>query len=288
MMPTSAGRLQPDAGDATAVSRAWFSEALHRTKQVDVLLPPDYSTGRRRYPVLILLHGYGGSRQTWLRNTELLTGVRPLDVIVVLPESGRRWFINDHEGYRYEDYLVRELVPLIDRNFRSVADRTGRAIAGFSMGGAAAVFQALRHPAIFSVAASLGGAFGAPLREGDPYAAYRGNPGLLMPTIESHERVWGAPSSPTRRTYHPYELLDRYDRRTPIAFHVGVGADDYDRVVRMNRDMHEELQARSIIHQYQERPGGHDWDYVARALPSVLGFVRQNLAPALGTGVDAM
>ncbi len=286
MISMTPGSSRSDAAEATVVTEAWFSTALNRTKRVNVLLPRDYSTGRRRYPVLFLLHGYGGNRDTWLRNTALLRCAQSLDAIVVLPESGRRWFINDHEGHRYEDYLVHELVPLVDRSFRSMANRVGRGIVGFSMGGAAAVFQALRHPASFSIAASLGGAFEAPLREGDPYAIHRGSPGLLMPTIESHERVWGVPGSPTRRGYHPYELLDRYDRRTPIAFYVEVGADDYDRVVRMNRSMHGALRDRGIIHEYHERPGGHDWDFVARALPFALEFVHRHLTPALSGGAD--
>ncbi|WP_020667052.1 alpha/beta hydrolase [Amycolatopsis nigrescens] len=286
MISTTPGGSRPDAGETTVVTETWFSAALNRTKRVNILLPPDYATGRHRYPVLYLLHGYGGNRDTWLRNTALPQCVRWLDLIVVLPESGRRWFINDHEGHRYEDYLVHELVPLVDRNFRSTPDRAGRAVAGFSMGGAAAVFQALRHQTTFSAAAGLGGAFEAPLRMGDPYAAHRGDPGLLMPTVESHERVWGEPGSPTRQTYSPYRLLDRYDRSTPIAFYLGVGTEDYGRVLRMNRTMHGALRERGIVHEYHECPGGHDWDFVTRALPATLEFLSRHLTPARPGGTD--
>src|SRR5262245_43725435 len=216
--------------DATVVTPAWPSPALNRIKRVNVVLPRGYGTGDRRYPVLYLLHGYGGNRDTWLYNTGLLGSVRAYSMIVVLPESGRRWFINDYEGNRYEDYLVGELLPLVDETFRTVPDRAGRAIGGFSMGGAAAVFQALRHPDRFGAAASLSGAFEAPLREGDPYAGHRADPGLLMPTVDSHERVWGAPGSPTRRGYDPYRLLDR--STTTAALFLAVGTDDYDRMVQ--------------------------------------------------------
>jgi len=216
------GSARSDAVEATVVTDARFSPVLSRIKRINVILPPGYATNRHRYPVLFLLHGYGGNRDTWLRNTGLLRCMRTLNMIVVLPESGRRWYINDHEGHRYEDYLVQELVPLVARSFRTMEDRGGRAIAGFSMGGAAAVFQALRHPDQFSVAASLSGAFEAPLREGDPYAIHRDNPALLMPTIESHERVWGGPGSPTRRGYHPHRLVDQHDPRMPVALYLDV------------------------------------------------------------------
>ncbi|MFI6025505.1 alpha/beta hydrolase [Amycolatopsis magusensis] len=271
--------MMPETAEAVVLAETWFSPALNRAKRVHVVLPADHRDGRS-YPVLFLLHGYGGDRGTWLRNTGLLRHAAALGLIVVLPESGRRWFINDHQGYRYEDYLVHELVPAVDRAFPVHGGRAGRGIAGFSMGGAAAVFQALRHPSVFAAAASLGGAFGAPLRAGDPYAAHRGEPGLLMPTVASHERVWGAPGSATRLGYHPGELLDRYDRSLPVGLYVDVGADDYDRVLRMNRRMREALRERGIEHEYHERPGGHDWAYVAGALPPALDFVRRRLAPA--------
>ncbi len=267
--------------EALVLTQASFSATLNRTKRINIILPWDCSKGQRRYPVLFLLHGFGGNRDTWLRNSTLLRYAQTLSMIVVLPESGRRWFINDHEAHRYEDYLVHELVPLIDRSMPTMANRGGRAIAGFSMGGAAAVFQALRHPDRFSVAASLSGAFEAPLREGDPYARHRGNPALLMPTIESHERVWGLPGSPTRRRYDPYELINRHDHGLPIALYLDVGADDFDRMVTMNRSMRLALRGRGLNHEYHERAGGHDWDYVDRALPCALEFVHRHLTPAL-------
>jgi putative tributyrin esterase len=251
---------------ATAVTETWFSPALDRVKRVNILLPSGYADGARSYPVLFLLHGYGGNRDTWLRNASSLAA---LDLIVVCPESGRRWFINDHAGHRYEDYLVRELVDRVDAHYRTTQRR---GIAGFSMGGAAAVFQALRHPDVFNAAASLAGAFGAPLRLGDPYAAFRDDPALLMPTVESHELVWGPPGSPTRHAYSPETLLDRY--APGLGLHLQVGTDDYARVVRMNRDMRTAMERRRVPHSYAEVPGAHDWDFVNRALPSALTFVQ--------------
>jgi putative tributyrin esterase len=255
----------------TVVTEAWFSQVLNRAKRVTIILPPGYQAGSRAYPVLFLLHGYGGNRNTWLLNTTLLSSV---DFIVVCPESGRRWFINDHAGHRYEDYLVHELVTLVDKHYRTTA-RHG--IAGFSMGGAAAVFQALRHPSVFSVAASLSGAFGAPRRDGDPYAGHRDDPALLMPTVESHERVWGASGSLTRQTYDPDTLLDRHSPSSPLGIRLEVGTNDYARVIQMNRDMRMAMLRRGIPHEYHERPGGHDWDFVGSALPSALQFLRRHL-----------
>ena len=92
------------------------------------------------------------------------------DFIVVLPECGRNWFINDHAGKRYEDYLVGELIPLVRERYGAA----GRAcIGGFSMGGASAFFLALKHPDAFAAAFAVAGA----LHGGkSPRRSLRGHP----------------------------------------------------------------------------------------------------------------
>ena len=65
------------------------------------------------------------------------------DTLVVLPECGRRWFIDDHSGARYETYVTDELLPLLRAEYGATGPVT---VGGFSAGGAAAFFLALRHP----------------------------------------------------------------------------------------------------------------------------------------------
>lgn len=89
---------------------------------------------------------------------------------------------------------------------------------------------------------------------------------------------------------HPYELIQNTDRSFSIRVYVDVGLDDYERVVRMNRNVHRALLEYGIAHEYNEFPGGHDWDYVDRALPTSLVFLCRHLpcqskvAPDLVTG----
>src|SRR5437764_13570115 len=126
-------------------TETWHSSSIGREKSVTVALPPTYSANGRPFPVLYLLHGYGGNRHTWLRCVDLEAHLAGGRLITVFPECGRFWFINDAGGRRYENYLIDEVVPYVDERFNTVARREGRAIGGFSMGGASAVFQALRH-----------------------------------------------------------------------------------------------------------------------------------------------
>ncbi len=256
------------------------SSALGVDKRVDVLVPP--SPREAGSPVLVLLHGFGGTRRTWTDQTRLLDHLRGTDLLVVMPESGRRWFINDHAGYHYESYLIDELIPLIRRSFPVVTDSRAWAIGGFSMGGASALIQALRHPRLFSVVVSYAGAFEGPLRRGDPYAALRRESECLMPSAQVHERVWGPEGSLTRNTYNPYRLLASRRSDARLSVYADVGTGDYQRIIQMNRNMAAALRAADINLEYHERPGGHDLSSLDDALGRSLKFVSERFRRAAG------
>jgi putative tributyrin esterase len=256
------------------LTRTWRSTALGRDKSVTVVLPPGYSGGGPPMPVLYLLHSFGGNRTSWLRCASFLEQAAAGGMIVVLPESGRSWLINDHRGRRYEDYLVGEVVGYVDEHFHTVRERDGRALAGFSMGGACALFHGLRHVDVYATVASCSGAFEAPLREGDPYMAYRDNQRLMMPNVRDHERVWGPPGSPTRRRYDPYRLLSTARPAGSLSVYLEVGLDDFERMIAMNRNMRDALARHGLPPEYRERPGGHDWAFVDAGLGELFGFVR--------------
>lgn len=260
----------------------WMSDALKREKRISLLVPADQHLKHKEYPVLILLHGYGGNRQTWTARTQLVEYLRGRNLLVVIPESGRRWFINDHNGFRYEDYLINEVVPFIRQKFNVVEDRHGWAIGGFSMGGASALIQALRHPHLFSVVVSHAGAFEGPLRRGDPYSDMRLNPNFPMPSTEIHERVWGPCGSPTRRFYNPYLMIKSRRADMSLWVYADVGADDYERIVQMNRSTTVALRAAQIEVEYQEREGAHDFEFLNKALPFSLDFVMRRFSFTCG------
>ncbi|MBE1536762.1 alpha/beta hydrolase [Actinomadura algeriensis] len=262
------------------LTETWWSASIGREKSVNVVLPARYSSVGRAFPVLYLLHGFGGNRTTWLQCEDLSTVVDAAGLIVVLPESGRSWFINDARGRRYEDYLVREVIGHVDGGFNTVASRDGRGVGGFSMGGAAALYQALRHGDLFSVVCSNAGAFEAPLRDGDPYHRLRDGRRLAIPTTRDHERVWGPVGSEVRREYDPYRALRDRNEKYPIEVHLDVGLDDYPRMIGMNRRMRDALSERSVPHRYRERPGGHDWTFVNAGLPDLFAFARSRLLSA--------
>ncbi len=254
-----------------STDRSYRSAYLGRDKYVRLLMPRD----GRVEGVCYLLHSYAGNFRAWDERTPLAFLAARLPLLFVMPESGRRWFIDDAEGRGYGSYLLEELMPAVEREFAPTTTRSTRFIGGFSMGGAAAVFHALRRPELFAAAFAHAGAFHAARRVGDPYAAERGSRNLLMPDVAAHEAVWGAIGSRTREEYDPVGVVERFAARHQPAprLYLDVGTDDYERMVDMVRDFHGILTGFGVRHDYRELRGGHTWDYVSAALPGALAFL---------------
>jgi len=131
-----------------------------------IYLPPGYhdpGNAARRYPVVYLLHGYPGSAIDWFRGAEvqlvmdtLITERLVQPMIVVAPDASGGWLhdsemLNQVGGPQVETYLTRTVVHSIDARYRTVADRSGRAIGGVSSGGYGALNLGLRHQDTYSV-----------------------------------------------------------------------------------------------------------------------------------------
>jgi S-formylglutathione hydrolase FrmB len=142
------------------------STRLLRTKiegvPVNVLLPPEYSTSGRRYPVLYLPNsGYSDEDDYLYSDLIAFTDSLPEEqqAIVVMPFGGPLDFYTDwRDGERaWETFDIETLIPAIDATYRTIADRAHRAIAGFSLGGLGAMGYAARHPELFVAAGSFSG-----------------------------------------------------------------------------------------------------------------------------------
>jgi len=136
-------------------------------RELPVYLPPGYSPGKA-YPALMALAGFTGSGPMFFNRNPLAEGLdQRLDrlissgkcppVIVAAPDCftklGGNQYINSSATGRYEDYLIREVVPFVARTYR--VSRWG--VFGKSSGGYGAIVQAMRHPEIFQVAADHSG-----------------------------------------------------------------------------------------------------------------------------------
>ncbi len=141
-------------------------------RRVPVYLPPGYESGKTRYPALYVLTGFSG-RGTMLLNDvawdeniaermdRLIADGKVQPMILVMPDCftriGGSQYINSSAVGRYEDHVVKELVPWIDDKYRTIADRDHRGVVGKSSGGYGSVILAMRNPGVFGLFASHSG-----------------------------------------------------------------------------------------------------------------------------------
>lgn len=138
--------------------------------RINVLLPDGYRKHPgRRYPVLYALPGTSNTADVWLRNIPTAELTRGRDLIVVVPDGtfdadGGGFYTNwvDQTTSRgvadWETFHTEELVDWVDSRYRTVDDRSGRAIVGISQGGFGSMSYAARHPELYGAAASFSGA----------------------------------------------------------------------------------------------------------------------------------
>jgi enterochelin esterase-like enzyme len=173
----------PDGGTV------WAGPIFPSLRDSVVYLPPAYSPSQR-YPVVYLLHGMPGSPSGFVISLQLASqadgliasGARPF--IAIAPPAGPdRPYFGEWAGV-WEDYLISAVLPWAARNLSTIAQQSGRAIAGLSAGGFGAVDIALRHPGVFGIVESWSGYF-APFRDGPlasatPAQLAAHNPTLLV------------------------------------------------------------------------------------------------------------
>lgn len=146
------------------------SKILNGERKFAIYLPPDYETSQRSYPVLYLLHGGGDDQTGWVQFGEVqnitdkaIREGRSTAMIIVMPDAntGRRGYFNDIKGdWRYEDFFFQELMPHIEKTYRTKKEKRYRAISGLSMGGGGTFMYALHRPDLFAAACPLSAAAG--------------------------------------------------------------------------------------------------------------------------------
>lgn len=137
------------------------SPALGRALTYNVYLPTGYAENTNvRYPVMYLLHGNGGNRNDWhvkgkMQSTvdELVAKGQIPPAIFIMPDANTNWYVDLKE--KMETAFIEDLMPHVEKTYRTINAREGRVIGGLSMGGYGAVRFVLKYPEKFQAAALL-------------------------------------------------------------------------------------------------------------------------------------
>lgn len=224
------------------------SASLEREQVATVLLPDGYATSRQRYPVLYLLHG-GGQDHTAFAARGWFRTLASRNMIVVTPSVGESWYVNSvaDPSARYEDFLVKDLIAFVDANYRTVATREGRAVAGVSMGAWGAMLLGLKHHHLFVAIGAMSA----------PFGISRQDPNMDMKSRT--QQRFGAPATPERLERDPATLASTIPVESAPLLYLACGNQDI--FAADNRRFVERLTARKIPYEYRElSPFGHSWD----------------------------
>lgn len=141
-------------------------------REIVVYLPPSYEKSKKNYPVVYLIAGFTGYGKMNMnlsafseniqQRLDRLIGKKIInEMIVAMPDCftkyGGSQYVNSSATGRYEDYIIKEVVPLTDDLFRTIPKAYSRCIVGKSSGGYGAMWLGMRHPDVFGLLATHSG-----------------------------------------------------------------------------------------------------------------------------------
>jgi len=248
------------------------SKILSRSVPYCVVLPASFDTDKtKHFPILYALHGLGDNEQFFVHSGlwNLIEDLRDRgelkDFLIATPAAGASFYINSKDGkVRYEDFLLQEFFPFIEKRYRAAPGRAYRGISGVSMGGYGALHLAFRHPELFSAVSAHSAALIEKLPNflgaaQSPRSRVLGGVFGLPPDTA----FWNANSPLTlARTANLSALKIYFDCGDQDDYGFDAGAAALDKI----------LTSRKIPHEFHLYPGRHDPTYFAEHLPASLAF----------------
>jgi enterochelin esterase-like enzyme len=238
------------------VTKIWYNSAvLGMQRRMYVYTPAGYENGKEKYPVFFLLHGAGGDEDAWTnmgRAAQIMDNLiaegkaKPMivvmtngnanqegaqnDVPFVQPEGEQGMAAYTRYAGKFEEHLVKDVLPFVEKYYRVYTDRDHRAIAGLSMGGGHTQTITNDNPGIFGYI----GVFSMGLMNFGPQ-----NQDAAKLEKERSAKIEALKNS-------GYKV-----------YWIGVGKDDflYQSVVKLKAD----LDSHGFKYTYRESTGGHTW-----------------------------
>ena len=232
-----------------------------------------------RYPVLYFLHGLGDNEQTlfktggWTLIEDLRQQHKIGNFLIVAPEGRSSFYINSADGQdRYSDFFLREFMPYMEKKYRVVPGRAGRAIGGISMGGFGALRFAFAYPELFSSVSAQSAALILESPQNINTAARSGSP-----VVRALTGVFGSPIDVAHwQANNPFVLAKKNKvalKKLAIYFNCGQN-DDYG-FEKGAAALDKQLTAEGVRHEYHPYPGDHSLNYFLTHLGETMEFHSQ-------------
>ena len=232
------------------VARRWYdSPGNSMTRRITIYTPPGYESSKEKYPVLYLLHGMGGDEEAWIalgRTSQILDNLiaqgKAKPMIVVMSngnvaqeaapgESSLGMYKptfqlpNTMDG-KFEETFT-DVIKFIESNYRVKAEKSGRAIAGLSMGGYHSLHISRYYPNTFDYV------------------------GLFSAAITPDAKV-------TSKVYANFdETLKKQKDNGYKLYWIGIGKTDF--LFKFNEEYRAKLDKMGMKYVYRESEGGHTW-----------------------------
>jgi putative tributyrin esterase len=243
------------------------SSALGKELKYAVQFPPSYDRdSKRRYPVLYFLHGMFGSEQEFQRRRVAAT-VDKLreegkigEFIIIAPAGENSFYLNAKNGVRYEDAIVNDLIPYVEKTYRVIGTRDARAIQGISMGGWGALMLAFKHPDMFSAVSTHSAALFSelPKTSGDDRRSQ-----FILKLIGN---IFGSPPDEEFfRSVNPVYIAEKNAaaiKKSGLKIYFDCGEQDRYGFQESNKAFDELLTKTGIAHEFHLFPGNHGWEYM--------------------------
>ena len=242
-----------------AIHQHWYdSRAVGALRSVWVYTPPGYAATTDAYPVLYLLHGSGGSEESWVNggmanvilDNQIAVG-KAKPMVVVMPfghtsASVRPGVLPSYSGRDFGAFsreLTNEVIPMVERTYRTMRKADGRAIAGLSMGGNQARLISLARLDLFHSIATFSGSMTIAGPQMD-----------AATVVETHSAAFADPD---------------FTRAALRLFWMSVGSDE-TRMLGQHTLFRDVLNQHQIRHTFVVEPGGHTWHVWRRNLRDVV------------------
>lgn len=274
------------AGTSAFAGRVEYAEfpsaSLGRNVRYAVSLPPSYDKkSSQRYPLVIFLHGLNNDERDWeshcieTKLEALRAASKVGDFIVAIPFGANSFYLNAQDGTRYEDAIVKDFLPFVDKTYRTIPSPRSRLIEGISMGGYGALLIAFKHPELFAGVAAHSAALFDELPQPPKSPEDRGG----KYRYDLATKLFGSPPDPAFFQANNPLYLARTNaaalKRLKIYFDIGQ-SDRYG-FEKGNLKLSETLKAAGVAHEYTLAPGAHGWSFLVDRSEPAFVFVWNTL-----------